>query len=157
MNKIIWLTGDNQTEELRPTIIGLKSSYNTGDIVNITCVSARYKPVPELIWFIDNQEVDVKFISYHQPTYYSDGYAVTTLGLQYTIQLPTASKDKSSVSLKCIQILTEVISVGEESVIIPNAVEPISDNSVGAGIKFLFLLFLFSKYSFNLFLVLSFA
>jgi hypothetical protein len=101
-------------------------------------VSARHKPVPELIWFIDDQEVDIKYLSHNQPTYDSDGYAVTTLGLQYTIQTPSP-KDKSTISFKCVECLTEVISVGEESLVIPNAVEPISDNSVGAGMKLLFL------------------
>ncbi|CAG2169088.1 unnamed protein product, partial [Oppiella nova] len=131
---------DNQTPEdsSEPTISGLKVSYGASDVVNVSCVSSRYKPMPELKWFINKQEVDPKYLTREKPIYYGDGYSQTTLRLHYSLQTAikpskTSKSNKIVVNLKCVESLTQVLTTGKETLNIPSAVEPISDNTVGAG------------------------
>ncbi|XP_014225419.1 uncharacterized protein LOC106651436 [Trichogramma pretiosum] len=45
-----------------PTITGAKSKYQAGDIVNINCTSAPSKPAALLMWYVNEEPVDMQYL-----------------------------------------------------------------------------------------------
>lgn len=138
---------DNQTPEdsSEPIIDGLKQSYLSTDVLNVTCVSSRYKPVPELKWFINKREIGSRYTTLLKPTLYEEGFGVQHLSLQYSLQNMKPSKtfksNKYIVSLMCVESLTQELSRGRETLDLTSTAEPMPDNTVGAGNWLLFYVF----------------
>ncbi|XP_054165111.1 uncharacterized protein LOC128962735 [Oppia nitens] len=131
---------DNQEsapeDQSEPTITGLRQTYQMSDLLNLTCVSSRHSPVPELRWFINKHEVDRQYLVHERPTHYTEGQTVVSVRLQYSLRsvkpFKTFKTNRFAVSVKCVESLTQVLTTGKETLIIASAVEPITDNSFGA-------------------------
>lgn len=117
-------------DRLEPRIENAKKKYEMGEVVSLRCISAQYKPMPELYWLVDGVPVDAQFLDYKQGDYHQNGFV--RLDLKYRLghvggsSAPLIGRKSSSAALfnhhrtvesynfKCVQVLSDVISVSTE-------------------------------------------
>ncbi|KAF5294982.1 hypothetical protein FQA39_LY13292 [Lamprigera yunnana] len=46
----------------KPAIVGLVETYNEGDMLSATCTSSPSDPAAIVTWFINNQQIDTKYL-----------------------------------------------------------------------------------------------
>ncbi|KAJ6220252.1 hypothetical protein RDWZM_006064, partial [Blomia tropicalis] len=109
-------------DRLEPKIENFKRKYEPGELINLRCISAQYKSMPELYWLVDGLPVDPQFLDYKQSDYPQNGFV--RLDLKYRIGQHismngvglkrTLNRTIDSYTFKCVQVLSEVISVATE-------------------------------------------
>lgn len=107
---------------MEPKIENIKKKYEMGDVVNLRCISAQYKPMPELYWLVDGVPVDAQFLDYKQGDYHQNGFVRLELKYRLGHAATTSGRSKSvvlsrpfeSYTFKCVQVLSDVISVSTE-------------------------------------------
>lgn len=130
-----------------------------GDVVNLRCISAQYKPMPELYWLVDGVPVDAQFLDYKQGDYHQNGFVRLELKYRLGHAATTSGRSKSAVlsraiesyTFKCVQVLSDVISVSTEVAQLwtstfeemrGNSIDGNSERNSEAG---MFLCFIYSK------------
>ena len=134
---------------MEPKIENFKKRYEIGEVINLRCISAQYKPMPELYWLVDGVPVDAQFLDYKQSDYHVNGFV--RLDLKYRLGhspnggasnhlVKKSPLDRSAIesyNFRCVQVLSDVISVATEVAELFNFAEihgnSLDGNSVEAG------------------------
>ncbi|KAJ8688279.1 hypothetical protein QAD02_024074, partial [Eretmocerus hayati] len=66
-----------------PTITGGKSKYQTGDVVRVNCTSAPSKPPAMLMWYVNEEPVDKKYLRGPRVIRVDQGLEQAQLGLEF--------------------------------------------------------------------------
>ena len=115
-------------DRLEPKIENFKKKYEIGEVISLRCISAQYKPMPELYWLVDGVPVDAQYLDYKQIDYAQNGFVRLDLkyrlggGLQARGLIRksafhsnfTAASTVEPYSFRCVQVLSDVISVATE-------------------------------------------
>nr|XP_027206268.1 bromodomain-containing protein DDB_G0270170-like isoform X2 [Dermatophagoides pteronyssinus] len=59
-------TNNDLQDRLSPKIENLKKKYELGEQISLRCLSSKYKPMPELYWLVNGQQLDAQFLDYNK-------------------------------------------------------------------------------------------
>ncbi|XP_067130867.1 synaptogenesis protein syg-2-like [Centruroides vittatus] len=99
-----------------PTIDGIVSRYQVGDVLNVTCTSIPSKPVSTLKWLVDDQEVNPNFETRYPILRHPDGLQSSRIRL--TLVLDHRHFRRGVMKLHCKASLALIYSSSSEELVI---------------------------------------
>lgn len=99
-----------------PVITGAMPKYFVGDIVDLNCSSARSNEIPELKWYINDNEARPEFLITHAKTQYPDGLSSVKNGIKFTVMEEHLKTDE--MKIKCTAIFSRTIKKSSEAIVI---------------------------------------
>lgn len=101
-----------------PEIVGVRSQYKIGDLVNVTCHAGPSKPAGRLEWFINglhpSEDDDAAEVIY--PTEEMQGLMSTALGLTFRAK-KRHFDHMGSMKLKCTVTISQTYSLSSEKIV----------------------------------------
>ncbi|KAF8784488.1 Cell adhesion molecule 2 like protein [Argiope bruennichi] len=117
-----------------PVIDGNLPWYHVGDLVNLTCSSAK-SPIPVHIrWFVNDMEAKQEHIIKYPTIRYSDGTEVSSLGLRMRVEHHHFKSDE--LRIKCTTTLYRMLTMRAEKTLFSSAQKQLffHDFSVDLGL-----------------------
>ncbi|KAG8187092.1 hypothetical protein JTE90_023934 [Oedothorax gibbosus] len=103
---------DYDVENDGPTIIGGKSKYDVGDVVDVKCTASKSQPPAELHWYINDREAKPEYLLPLEQIVHGDGSVSTKLGLQFVVK--HRHFQKHEMRLRCTATLSKVRKMSSE-------------------------------------------
>ncbi|XP_042885680.1 cell adhesion molecule 1-like [Penaeus japonicus] len=98
-----------------PTISGGQAKYHVGDEVHVNCTSARSRPAASLMWYINDNQAESRFLVEYAPENDTDGLETSRLGLRFIVG--PRHFPQGELRLKCTATIAAVYwQSSEESV-----------------------------------------
>ncbi|XP_058790541.1 uncharacterized protein LOC131663852 isoform X1 [Phymastichus coffea] len=99
--------------ERGPTISGVKSKYHVGDTVRANCTSAPSKPPAQLMWYVNEETVEAKYL--HGPRKLSvDSNNLVTIQLSLEFQARSRHFRDGDMRLKCLATISALYQSSDE-------------------------------------------
>ncbi|XP_003742266.1 uncharacterized protein LOC100906639 [Galendromus occidentalis] len=87
--------------EENPAIAGVKHKYVIGDVVNVTCESAKSKPATRLSWYINDKPAPVSALIPYEVIPGYNGLESSLLGLRFRLDSPIIESTANHFKLSC--------------------------------------------------------
>ncbi|XP_042898667.1 uncharacterized protein [Parasteatoda tepidariorum] len=99
-----------------PTILGSKSRYEVGDIVNVTCRAGPSRPAASLKWYINGKEADPRLERTYIAEDHQNGLMTSSLGLVFAVK-PT-DLSQGAITLRCTATVSQTYSTASEELVV---------------------------------------
>ncbi|GIX95705.1 DUF1758 domain-containing protein [Caerostris extrusa] len=110
--KLICFVSHSAPGQKGPVIEGNLPWYHVGDLVNLTCSSAK-SPIPVHIrWFVNDMEAKMEHLIKYPTIRYSDGTEVSSLGLRMKVESYHFKSDE--LRIKCTTTLYRMLTMRAE-------------------------------------------
>ncbi|OTF81862.1 beat protein-like protein, partial [Euroglyphus maynei] len=77
------INNNHLQDRLAPRIENFKKKYELGEQISLRCISSQYKPMPELYWLLNGQQLDAQYLDYKQSDFNQNGFI--RLDLKYPL------------------------------------------------------------------------